>query len=82
MKLLYLIFVIFCMTQFTTSWRCGHGHGHRHGFGGFGGFNLNSVTNTNAAIGHFNNSQVNMSNGGCGNVQANSKKTAYFRHRR
>ena len=70
MKLFYLIFVIFCMTQLTTSWK-------HHG-----GFNFNVEKNTNVAAGHYNNSQVNMSNGGYGNVQANSEKTAFFGHRR
>ena len=67
MKLFYLIFVIFCMTQLTTAWR----HRPRH----------KRTNNTNVALGHFNQSQINMSNGGYGNVQANAVKVFSGYHR-
>ena len=59
-----------------------HGHGWGGGYGGWGGghggwgggFGMDVKKNTNVAQGSFTNSQINMSNGGHGNVQANSKK--------
>ena len=47
--------------------RCGWG-----GWGGWGGVNVEK--NTNAISGVVNKSNVNMSNGGCGNSQANFSK--------
>ena len=66
--------------------RCRRHWGGFGGYGGYGGhhfgnnFDLDVTKNTNVAAGVFKNSQLNMSNEGCGNIQANSKKTAIFGH--
>ena len=69
-----------------SKWGGGHGGwGGRHGGwgGSFGGrVGMDVKKNTNVAQGTFSNSQINMSNGGHGNVQANSKKVLNVgRHR-
>ena len=53
----------------------------RRHFGGFGhhfgnNFDVDVTKNTNVAAGVFKNSQLNMSNGGCGNSQSNFNKKA------
>ena len=58
------------MTQLTTAWNPHH-HDKK----------VNVTNNSNVAVGHFNNSSINMSNGGVGNVQANSKDSYYGYHR-
>ena len=58
------------------------GYGGFGGFGGYGGygnhfgsnFDMDVTKNTNVAAGVFKDSQLNMSNGGCGNRQINSKQ--------
>ena len=78
-------FTLSCRTHKPRP-RCSNhgGHGGFPGFGGFGGYggfagfgghSYKHTTNTNAAVGSFRNTQMNMGNGGHGNVQANSKQS-------
>ena len=62
------------ITDLTVSWKCHRPKKHKYnGKKRNGKRHVRIKNNSNKAIGHFNNSQVNMNNEGCGNVQANSK---------
>ena len=78
MKNFFIILIIFSFTKFTSQWTHGKYFGLADQHARSYNMNMNVNVNNNVAAGIFNNSHVNMSNGGFGNFQANHKMARHF----